>query len=233
MSLSRDSRAEFCPERIDLFCQLSHVSGVVQDHISGKRAILATGLSGNPGLGFSTGETVARHQPLDLGFMISIHRHDKIEVLVLAGLDQQRDHVNHDCSVTGSPFELSSPSPNGRVHDLLEIATSTRVCEDDLGKPCPVELAVFEDLHPKTVKDCGQCRSAWLYYLTSQYVGIDDHRTAGSEFRGHPAFPGGDAAGQPYPQQFLVASSRPVGLHRSCLPPALARRRKSSPDRSP
>jgi hypothetical protein len=59
MSLSGDSRAEFCPERIDLFCQLSHVSGVVHDHISGEHAILATGLSGNPGLGFGTGEPVA------------------------------------------------------------------------------------------------------------------------------------------------------------------------------
>jgi hypothetical protein len=87
MSLSRDSRAEFCPERIDLFCQLSHVSGVVHDNISGTRAILATGLSGDPGLGFGTAEPVACHESLDLGFKISVDRDDKIEVLVLASLD--------------------------------------------------------------------------------------------------------------------------------------------------
>ena len=199
MSLPGDSRAEFCPERIDLFCQLGHGSGVVNDHISGNRAILATGLSGNPGLGCSTGEPVACHQPLDLGFMISVHRNDKIEVLLLASLNQQRDNVNHHCSVAGGPFEFGGPSLNSRVHNSLEIATGDRVREHNFGKPCPVELAVSEYLHAKTVEDRGKPRSARLHDLTSQYVGVNDDRTACSKLGGDHAFPGCDAAGQAYP----------------------------------
>jgi hypothetical protein len=199
MSLSGDSRTEFCPEGIDLLCQLSHVSGVVHDHISGERAIVATGLSGNPGLGFGTGEPVACHQPLDLGFMIGIHRDDKIEVLALASLDQQWDHVNDNCSIARSPFELGGPRSNGGVHNSLEIATRDRVREDNFGKPCPVESTVFEHPHTKTVEDRGKRRSAWFNYLTGQYVGVDDHRTACGKPRGHHALPGRDAARQAYP----------------------------------
>ena len=47
MSLSGDSRAEFCPEGIDLFSQLGDASGVVHDHVSRTSAIFSTGLSGN------------------------------------------------------------------------------------------------------------------------------------------------------------------------------------------
>ena len=87
MSLPGDSRAEFCPERIDLYSQLGQASRIVQDHVSRALAIFATGLSGNPGLGFSAAEPVAQYQPLDLSFMISVNGDHKIEVLVLAGLD--------------------------------------------------------------------------------------------------------------------------------------------------
>jgi hypothetical protein len=164
MSLSCDSRAEFCPERIDLFSQLRHASGVVQDHISRTPAIFATGLSGNPGLGFSAAVPVAHHQPLDLSFMINFDCDDKIKVLVLAGLDQQWDHVHHDCCVADSPFQLGGPSPDGRVHDSLEITTREGISEDNLGEPGPVELPVTDYLGTKAVDDRGKRRSAWLDY---------------------------------------------------------------------
>jgi hypothetical protein len=123
MSLSSDSRAEFCPEGIDLLSQLGHGPGVVQDHVCRTFAIFATGLSGNPGLGFSAREPITRHQPLDLSFMISVDGDNKIEVLLLAGLDQQRNDVHHNCGIAGSALQLGGPSPNGRVHNSLEIAT--------------------------------------------------------------------------------------------------------------
>ena len=131
--------------------------------------------------------------------MISIDRDNEIEVLVLAGLDQQRDHVHHDCSTAGSPLQLGGPSPNGRVHNSLQIATRERISEDNLGKPCSVQVPVFEYLHAKTVDDRGKRWSARLNYLTGQYVGVDDDRTARSKLGGHHAFPGRDAAGQAYP----------------------------------
>jgi hypothetical protein len=199
MSLSSDSRAEFCPEGIDLFSQPGHASGVVQDHVSCAFAIFATRLSGNPGLGFSGGEAVARHQPLDLSFMVSVHGDDKIEVFVLAGLDQQRDHVHHSCRVAGSPFELGGPSPDGRMHNSLEITTCERISEDNLGEPRPVELPVSEYLRTKTVDDRGKRWGAWLDYLAGQYVSVDDDRTARRKLVGYHAFPSGDAAGQANP----------------------------------
>ena len=191
------------------------------DHIRVERSIVATGLSGDPGLGFGTGEPVACHQPLDLGFMVSVHRDDKIEVLVLAGLDQQRDNVNDHCCVACSPFQLGGSGPNGRVHDSLEIPTGDRVGEDDLGKPCPVELAVFEYLRPKTVQDRGKRRSARLYHLTGQYVGVNDGGTARGEFGGHHAFPDAMPPVRPTRTNFLLrararsGSTDPVFLPRS------------------
>jgi hypothetical protein len=199
MSLSGDSRAEFCPERIDLFSQLRDVSGVVQDHVSHPSALFPTGLCGDPGLGFSAREPVARHQPLDLSFMISVDGHDKIEFLLLAGLDQQWNDVHHNCGSAGSAFELGGPSPNGRVHNLLEIATRQRISEDNLGKPCSVELPVLDYIRTKTVDDRGKRRSARLDYLTGQYVGVDNDRPPGGKLGSHQAFPGRDATGQTYP----------------------------------
>jgi hypothetical protein len=199
MSLSSDSRAEICPEDIDLCSQLGHASGVVQDHVGRASAIFATGLSGNPGLGFSAGEPVAHDQPLDLSFMISIYGDHNIEVLVLASLDQQWDHVHHDCRFAGSPFQLGRPSPDGRVHNSLKITTCQRISEDNLGEPRPVEFPAFQYLCTKTVDDCGTRWSAWLDYLAGQYVGVDDDRTARRQLIGNQAFPRRDAPCQAHP----------------------------------
>jgi hypothetical protein len=199
MSLSSDSRAEFCPEGIDLFSQLGHASGVVQDHVGRPFAIFATGLSGNPGLGFSAGEPVADDQPLDLSFMISIYGDHNIEVLVLARLDQQWDHVHHDCRVAGSLFQLRRPSPDGRVHNSLKITTCEGIGEDNLGEPRSVELPISEYLRTKTVDDRSKRWSASLDYLAGEYVGVDDDRTARRQLVGHHALPRRDSAGQAHP----------------------------------
>jgi len=96
--------------------------------------------------------------------MINFDCDDKIKVLVLAGLDQQWDHVHHDCCVADSPFQLGGPSPDGRVHDSLEITTREGISEDNLGEPGPVELPVTDYLGTKAVDDRGKRRSAWLDY---------------------------------------------------------------------
>ena len=199
MSLSGDRRAEFCPERIDLFSQLRDASAVVQNHVSHQSALFPTGLRGSPGLGFSAREPIARHQPLHLSFMIGVDGDNKIEVLLLAGLDQQRNDVHNNCGIAGSALQLGGPSPNGRVHNSLQIATRQRISEDNLGKPCSVELSVLDYIHTKTLDDRGQRWGARFDHLTGQYVGIDDGRTPGSKLGGHQAFPGRDAAGQTYP----------------------------------
>jgi hypothetical protein len=153
MSLSGDSRAQFCPERIDLFSQLGHASGIAQDHVSRDHTIFPTGLSGDPGLGLGAGVSVTRHQPLDLSFMINLDRDHKIEVLLLTGLDEQWDDMHHDRSGAGSPLELCGPGPNRRVHNSLEIATRERISEDNLGQSRPIESPVAEYLHAKSIDD--------------------------------------------------------------------------------
>jgi hypothetical protein len=187
MSLSGDSRAESRPERIDLFSQLGHASGVVHDHMSRDLTICASGLSSNPGLGLSAGEPVTRHQPLNLSFMINIDRYHKIEVALLAGLDQQRDDMHHDCIRPGSPFELGGPDPNRRVHNSLEIATRERIGKHELGQTRPVQSSLGNHLLTKTVDDRSKRWGAWLDYLTGQHVGVDDDRTAGGKLGGHHA----------------------------------------------
>lgn len=153
MSLSGGSRAQFCPERIDLFSQLGHASGIAHDHISRDHTIFPTGLSGNPGLGLGAGVSVTRHQPLDLSFMININRDHKIEVFLLAGLDQQWDDMHHDCSGAGSPLEFCGPAPNRRVHNSLQIPTRKRISEDNLGQSRPIESPVAEYLRAKSIDD--------------------------------------------------------------------------------
>src|SRR5687767_14803713 len=153
MSLSGDSRAQFCPERIDLFSQLGHASGIVQDHVSLDHTIFPTGLSGDPGLGLGAGVSVTRHQPLNLSFMINVDRDHKIEVLLLTGLDQQWDDMHDDRSGAGRTLELCGPGPNRRVHNSLEIATRERISEDNLGQSRPIESPVAEYLHAKSIDD--------------------------------------------------------------------------------
>jgi hypothetical protein len=87
MSLPGTSRSEYGPQRIDLSLQLGHTSAVVQNYIRGRSAILVAGLRSDPRLGFRATEPVARHQSLDLCLVIDIDCDDKIEVMLLSGLD--------------------------------------------------------------------------------------------------------------------------------------------------
>jgi hypothetical protein len=199
MSLSGDSRAEFCPEGINLFSQLGHASGVVHDHVSRTPAIFSTDLSGNPGLGFSASESVAHHQPLDLSFMISIDSDHNIEVLLLTGLDQQRNNVNHDCGGIRGPFQLGGPGTYGWVHNLLEISACQRISEDDLGQPRSVELPVGDYLRAETLDDRGERWGTRLDYFACQHIGIDDHCTALCQLGGDETFSRPDAASQTDP----------------------------------
>jgi hypothetical protein len=189
MSLSGGSRAEFCPERIDLFRQPGHTSSVVYDDISRDHTILATGLRGDPGLGLCAGESVSHDQSLDLSFMINIDCHHKIEVPLLAGLDQQGDDMNHDRGRPGSPLELSGPRPNRRVHNPLEIATRECIGKDNLSQTRPVESSLGNDLLTKAVDDRSKCWSSRLDDLACQYVGVDDDRTTGCQPGGHHTLP--------------------------------------------
>ena len=88
MSLPGDSRSQYGPQCSDLISQSCQSSGVVQHHICGSPAILPRGLSCDPGLGLGPAEPVARHQPLNLSFLINIDGDHKVEILLLTGLDQ-------------------------------------------------------------------------------------------------------------------------------------------------
>jgi len=76
--------------------------------------------------------------------------------------------VHHDCSVAGSPFQLCGPSPNGRVHNSLEIITRERISEDNLSEPRPIKLPVSYYLRTKAADDRGERWSARLDNLASE-----------------------------------------------------------------
>ena len=148
--------------------------------------------------------------------MISVHGDHNIEVLVLAGLDQQRDHVHHDRRVAGSSFQLGGPSPDRRVHNSLEITSCVRISEDNLGKLRPVDLPVSEYPRTKAVDDRSKRRCARLDHFAGQHVGVDDDRTACRKLVGHHAFPRRDAAGQAPPAPWPFTRHCSHHLERTC-----------------
>jgi hypothetical protein len=195
MSLPGIGRSQYGPERIDLTLQFGHASAVVQDYISRDPAIFPTGLSGNPRLGLRATEAVARHQSLDLCFMINIDSDDKIEVPLLAGLDQQRNDMNNNCSRTSGLLQFQSSRPDCRMHDALQISARDRISKDDLGKACSIEPAIDEHLRAESIENCRQTRSPWLDDLPRKNICIDDDRTACRQLSRDQAFARRDAAG--------------------------------------
>ena len=131
--------------------------------------------------------------------MIGIDSDYNIEVLLLTGLDQQRDDVDHNCSGSRSTFQLGGACPYGWVHDLLEILACQRITEDDLGKPRPIELSVAYYQRAEAVNDRGKPRGTGLDNFSRQYIGVDDDRTALCQLGGDEALSRPDATGQTDP----------------------------------
>jgi hypothetical protein len=127
--------------------------------------------------------------------MINIDSDDKIEVLLPAGLDQQGNDMNNNCSRTSGLLQLQGSRPNRRMHDLLQISARDRVSKDDLGKPCSIEPTVDEHLRAESIENCRQARSSWLDDLPRENVCIDDDRTACRQLSRDQAFARRDAAG--------------------------------------
>jgi hypothetical protein len=195
MSLPGSSRGEYGPERFDLIPELSNASAVVHDHIGRPPTIFAAGLGGNPGLGLGAAVPISRHQSLDLGFMINIDSNHKIEILLLAGLDQQGNHMDDNCRSTGGTLQLRGSGPDGRMHDPLEISARRRISKNNLRETRAVEPTVSQDPRAESLDDRGEPWSARFDDLAGQYVGVDDDRTARRQLSGHQALPGRNAAG--------------------------------------
>jgi hypothetical protein len=194
MSLPGASRGEYGPERFDLIPEFGNASAVVHDHISGTPAIFAAGLGGNPGLGFGATVSIARHQSFNLCFMINIDSDHKIEGLLLAGLDQQGNHMDDYCRRTGGLLQLRGAGADCRMHNPLEISARHRISKNDLRKTRAIEPAVGKDLRAESLDDRGKPWSARFDHLTSQYVSVDDGRTARRQLSGHQTLPSCDAA---------------------------------------
>jgi hypothetical protein len=195
MSLPGIGRSKYGPERIDLTLQFGHASAVLQDYISRDPAIFPSSLSGDPRLGLLAAEAVARHQSLDLCFMINIDSDDKIKIPLLAGLDQQGNDMDNDCSGTSGLLQFQGSRPDCRVHDPLQISARDRISKDDLGKAGPIEPTVDEHLSAESIENCRQARSSWLDDLPRENVCIDDNRTACRQLGRDQAFTRRDAAG--------------------------------------
>jgi len=127
--------------------------------------------------------------------MINIDRDDNIEVLLLAGLDQQGNDMNNNCSRTSGLLQFQGSRPDCRMHNPLQISARDRVSKDDLGKACSIEPAVDEHLRAESIENRRQARSSWLDDLPRENVGIDDDRTACRQLSRDQAFARCDAAG--------------------------------------
>jgi hypothetical protein len=127
--------------------------------------------------------------------MINIDSDDKIEVLLLAGLHEQGNDMNNNCSRTSGLLQFQGSRPDCRMHNPLQIAASHRISKDDLGKACSIEPAVDEHLRAESIENCRQSRSSWLDDLPRENVCIDDDRTACRQLSRDQAFARRDAAG--------------------------------------
>jgi len=127
--------------------------------------------------------------------MINIDSDDKIEVPLLAGLDQQRNDMNNNCSRTSGLLQFQSARPDCRMHDALQISARDRISKDDLGKACSIEPAIDEHLRAESIENCRQTRSSWLDDLPRKNICIDDDRTACRQLSRDQAFARCDAAG--------------------------------------
>jgi hypothetical protein len=127
--------------------------------------------------------------------MINIDSDDKIEVLLLAGLDEQGNDMNNNCSRTSGLLQFQGSRPDCRMHNPLQISASHRISKDDLGKACSIEPAVDEHLRAESIENCRQSRSFWLDDLPRESVCVDDDRTACRQLSRDQAFARRDAAG--------------------------------------
>jgi hypothetical protein len=127
--------------------------------------------------------------------MINIDSDDKIEVLSLAGLDEQGNDMYDNCSRTSGLLQFQGSRPDCRMHDPLQISARDRISKDDLGKACSIEPAVDEHPGAESIENCRQPRSSWLDDLPRENVCVDDDRTACRQLSRDQALAGRDAAG--------------------------------------
>ena len=127
--------------------------------------------------------------------MINIDSDDKIEVLLLAGLDEQGNDMNDNCSRTSGLLQFQGSRPDCRMHDPLQISARDRISKDDLGKACTIEPAVDEHLGAESIENCRQPGSSRLEDLPRENVCVDDDRTACRQLSRDQAFAGRYAAG--------------------------------------
>ena len=131
MSFSGGGGSQYAPECGDLLPEIVQVPVVIHDDIGRRPALLGARLGVDPRRRLCPAEAVARNQPLDLSFMININRDHYVEILLLAGLDEQRDDMDYNCVGIGGELQLCRSGSYGRMNDPLEVAAGIRVGEDD------------------------------------------------------------------------------------------------------
>ena len=114
--------------------------------------------------------------------------HD-VEVVLLPGLDQQRDDV-HDHGVGGAA--ASSSAARRRTAGWTIASRSRRAARRRTrSRPGPPGRAARRRQHvgAEALDDRGQPRRARLDHLTSQHVGVDHHRPARRQLVGDAVLP--------------------------------------------
>src|SRR4029450_8707761 len=154
------------PEIIHLLRQLAERADVRDDDVRGRQPQLARGLGGDPRLGSPSAHRPAGHQSRQLRLAIDIHPPAEIEVGLLAGLDQQRNHVDDHRSVRKRSLPFGGSAPYLRMDDLLKIAARLRVGEYDPGQSATIESLVPQYALAETVDNGGKSGRPRLDHLT-------------------------------------------------------------------
>ena len=138
------------------------------------------GLRGHPGPGVRGGHVPVLHHALHPDVVRGVHHHHQVEVGALAGLDEQRDVLDHDRAFRSGGGQRGGALPDEGMDDAVEHREAFRVAEDEGAELRPVQAAVGRQDGLAEGRDhLRESRGSRFHHLPGQGIGVDHH---GPEF---------------------------------------------------
>ncbi len=131
------------------------------------------------------GHVPVLHHALHPDVVRGVHHHHQMEVGALAGLDQQRDVLDHDGAFRGGGGQRRGALPDEGMDDAVEHREAFRVAEDEGAELGPVQAAVGrQDGLAEGADDLRESRGSRFHHLPGQGIGVDHHRPEFAQARG-------------------------------------------------
>src|SRR5713101_8038928 len=145
---------------------------------------------------------IALDGALDLPLLIALHQDQTVEVLIIAGFDQNGG-LHHDDSI-GIGFgtlidQFSLALKNMRMHELIERCQALGFPKDFGGQELPVNRSIgVEDALPELPDHIRVSLALGEQDFVAQLIGLDQVTAQGSHRLPDKTFAAGEAAGKTY-----------------------------------